>query len=106
MLKAFLSATLLATAALLAGCGEAPQIQAPPPPSEKGVFISVTDCAESGKISADLCAQAIDTAVAIHEQQAPSFKTLRRCATAMGPDRCDKSVDGHYRARLRHFLSR
>ena len=104
MLKVFVSATLLATAAFLAGCGEAPQVLAPAPPAEKGVFVSVPDCAESGKLSAELCAQAIDAAVAIHEQQAPAFKSLRQCAAAMGPDRCDKSVDGHYRARLQAFF--
>lgn len=105
MSKVFISAAVLASAVLLTACGDAaPPPPPPPPPSEKGLFISATDCAESGKLSAELCAQAIDTAVAIHEQQAPAFKSLRQCAAAMGPDRCDKSVDGHYRARLQAFF--
>ena len=97
-------AMLLTFAALLGGCGQAEAPKAPPPPPERGIFISASDCAENGILSAELCGQAVDKAVSIHEQAAPSYKSLRQCTAAEGPDRCSKAVDGSYRARLQAFF--
>ena len=96
-------ALILACAGLLSGCGQAEPPKAGPPP-ERGIFISAADCAESGKLSADLCAQAVDAAVAMHEQQAPIYPTLRQCQAKEGPERCDKTVEGQYRAKLQAFF--
>jgi Protein of unknown function (DUF1190) len=104
MPKHTFSSLLVCATALLAGCGEAEQPKAVAPPAERGIFISATDCGASGKLSAELCGQAIDAAVAIHEQQAPVYRTLRQCQAAEGPERCDKTVDGQYRARLQAFF--
>lgn len=90
--------------ALLTGCGEAEKPKAAAPPAERGIYISASDCADGGKLSAEQCAQAIDQAVAIHEQTAPGYKTLSQCIAAEGAERCDKTVDGAYRARLQAFF--
>ncbi len=97
-------ALVLACAALLGGCGEAEKPKAAAPPPERGIFISSADCADSGKLSVELCAQAVDTAVALHEEQATAYKSLRQCTAAEGPERCDKTVEGQYRARLQAFF--
>lgn len=106
MTKIAVLALVAVAAAPLAGCGNSapakPTVQAPP--VEKGVFISASDCADSGKLSADVCGQIIDQAVAAHEKNAPTYKFLRLCTTAVGPERCAKGVDGQYRARLQAFL--
>ncbi len=85
------------------GCSKAeePKVAAPPP--EHGVYISASDCADGGKLTLDQCAAAIDEAVASHEAQAPTYKSVAQCAGTMGPDRCDKGVDGLYRARVQAF---
>ena len=98
-------AAILAASALLTGCGDA----APPKavhqvPIERGVFISSQDCADSKKLAPELCDKAIEMAVRAHENQAPQFKTLRQCAAARGPDRCEKTATGHYRPQLQAFF--
>ena len=90
--------------ALLAGCGEAEKPKAAAPPAERGIYISASDCADGGKLSAEQCGQAIDQAVAAHEQTAPGYKTLSQCIAAEGAERCDKTVGGAYRARLQAFF--
>lgn len=95
----------VAAALALAACSSEPaQPKAAAPPAEKGIFISANDCAASGKLTGDECGAAIDAAVARHEQQSKSYKSLRQCAAAEGEDRCDKTVDGRYRARLQAFF--
>lgn len=103
MLKRAVLPLLLPALALLAACGKSEEPQAAAPPPETGVFISSGDCADSGKLTLDACAEAIDGAVAAHEVQAPTFKTVNQCAGTVGPDRCDKGVDGLYRARIQAF---
>lgn len=94
-------------AAGLAGCGgDAPQAapgNAAPKVIEKGIFISASDCAATGKASLDQCGGAIDKAVAEHLQTATVYTSLTRCEAARGRNRCDKTVDG-YRGRLQAFL--
>ena len=103
MLKRAVLPLLLPALALLAACGKSEEPQAAAPPPETGVFISSGDCADSGKLTLDACAEAIDGAVAAHEVQAPTFKTVNQCAGTVGPDRCDKGVDGLNRARIQAF---
>ncbi|NOT71554.1 MAG: DUF1190 domain-containing protein [Hyphomicrobium sp.] len=97
---------LAATALLLAGCGQSePKIPgAAAKPMEKAIFMSTTDCAESGKLPADQCGTLIDRAVKAHETKAPTFKGVRSCEEASGPDRCEKMMDGTFRMRLQAFL--
>ena len=90
----------LASVTLLTACGKAEELKAAGPPAERGIFISTSDCADSGKLTAEQCGQAVDMAVAAHEQQAPVYKTRRQCETVEGPERCDKSSDEQYRAGL------
>lgn len=88
---------------VLVACGRAPpKVQGPAAP--QGLFISTNDCAESGKLSAELCGKAVDEAVAIHHSQAPHFATMRQCEAGFGLDRCDKGADGQYRPRIQAFL--
>ena len=97
-------ALCLASAMLLTACGKAeePKVAAPPP--EHGVFISSSDCAETGKLTEDACGQAIDQAVAVHANNAAVYKTLRQCEATEGPERCDKTGETEYRARIQAFF--
>lgn len=88
---------------LLTGCGQSEEPKAAAPPAEHGIFISVSDCVESRKLSEEGCAEAIDSAVAAYDATAPTYKTANQCAGTIGPDRCDKSVDGLYRPRIQAF---
>ncbi len=105
MSKCSLVSTLTAVV-LLGGCGDT----APPAKPvaevavERGVFISSQDCSESKKLSPENCDKAIEQAIRIHETQATPFKTLRQCAAARGPDRCEKMTTGQYRPRLQAFF--
>ena len=94
----------LASVTLLTACGKAEELKAAGPPAERGIFISTSDCADSGKLTAEQCGQAVDMAVAAHEQQAPTFKSLRLCEAASGVERCEKSSNDQYRARLQAFF--
>jgi Protein of unknown function (DUF1190) len=93
----------LVAASLLTACGNAEQPKSVAPPAELGVFISTSDCVEDGTLTADQCAHAIDMAVALHNEEALIYKSLRQCEGAEGPERCDKTGDSEYRARLQAF---
>ncbi len=98
-------ALCLLSALAVSACGKAEeQKAAAAPPAEHGVFISATDCAETGKLSADACGLAIDRAVAAHTEQSPVYTTLRQCEVAQGPERCDKTGEGEYRTRVQAFF--
>ena len=60
--------------ALLAGCGEAEKPKAAAPPAERGIYISASDCADGGKLSAEQCGQAIDQAVAAFPEAEAIFE--------------------------------
>ncbi len=96
----------VAAAFALSACSDAEPAkpQAPAPVVAKGIFISANDCAASGKLTGDECGEAIDAAVARHEKQSKSYKSLKQCAAAEGEDRCAKTADGGYRARLQAFF--
>lgn len=96
---------LPAAAFLMAGCGQSePKSATPAKPMEKAIYMSTSDCAEGGKLSADQCGILIDRAVKAHEAKAPTFKGVRSCEEASGPDRCEKLMDGSFRMRLQAFF--
>ncbi|HMN36212.1 MAG TPA: DUF1190 domain-containing protein [Hyphomicrobium sp.] len=96
----------LLVALALAGCGKSQpkQTEAQVPPIEKAIYMSSADCANGGKLNADVCFALIERAVKIHEQAAETFKGLRSCEEASGPDRCERDMNGTYRMRLQAFL--
>ncbi len=94
----------LAAATTLTACGQAEQPKSEAPPAEHGVFISSTDCADTGKITLDDCGQAIDSAVAAHNENSAVYKSLRQCEAAEGPERCDKIGENEYRVRVQAFF--
>lgn len=97
-------AVCVLTASLLSACSNADVPKAAAAPVQHGVFISTSDCADADKVSADLCGQAIDMAVTAHREQAPIYKSLRQCEAAEGPERCDKTGESEYRARIQAFF--
>lgn len=103
MSKIAIASTALA-ALILAACGGS----APPPVAgpavERGIFISSGDCTDSKKLTAEQCEKAIDAAVAQYDELAVAYKTVHLCEAAAGTERCVKSVDGKYRARLQAFF--
>ena len=101
----FVFAICLLAAALLAGCGKsADKKKAAVAPSEYGVFISSLDCADSGKLKMEECSKVIDAAIALHNKETTVYKFLQKCeAGEGGPDRCDKTGEDEYRAKLQAF---
>lgn len=101
----FILASCMIPLTLLAGCGKgAAAKKAEVAPAEYGVFISTADCADSGKLSEDVCSKIINTAVTSHQKDTPVYKFLQKCEAAEGgPDRCDKTGEDEYRARLQAF---
>ena len=97
---AFFAVLLLAAG--LSGCGSGSTKKAPK--AETGIFISSSDCASAGKLTIDQCGQVIDVAVALHQNRAPSYRSLTACAAAEGPDRCARGVDGRYQPNVQAFL--
>lgn len=71
---------------------------------EKAIYMSAADCADGGKLNADVCSILIERAVAQHEKTSPTFKSLRSCEEASGADRCTRDANGSYRMRLQAFM--
>lgn len=94
----------LIAATTLTACGQAEEPHAAGPPPEHGVFISSTDCAERGTLTIEQCGQAIDQAVASHNETATVYKSLRQCEGTEGPERCDRIGENEYRARVQAFF--
>jgi hypothetical protein len=101
----FVLTICLSAAALLAGCGKAAdKSKAAAAPAEFGIFLSTLDCADSGKLKPEDCSKIIDTAVALHRKETTVYKFLQKCeAGEGGPDRCDKTGEDEYRAKLQAF---
>ena len=96
---------MLFAVAALGGCGNsATAVSRSQTTVERGIFISTGDCADAGKLTIDQCGQAIDAAVTLHQNQAPSYKSLHACAEVEGPDRCARDVDGAYRSNVQAFF--
>jgi hypothetical protein len=100
------TAGILLAAAALAGCGNGggAKTAAPAAQSERFVFISAKDCAESGRLKLQQCGDAIDAAIAAHLATAPTYVSLRACEATEGGDRCERTDNKAYRPRLVAFL--
>ena len=101
----FVFALCLLSAALLAGCGKsADKNKAAAVPAEYGIFLSTLDCTDSGKLKSEDCSKIIDAAIALHNKETTVYKFLQKCEAAEGgPDRCDKTGEDEYRAKLQAF---
>jgi uncharacterized protein YgiB involved in biofilm formation len=93
----------LAAALMLGGCGGPAAPIAPPAPPEKFVFISAKDCAESGRLKMNACADLIDKAVEEHVRVAPTYKSLKACEAVEGSERCERTDNKAFRPRLLAF---
>lgn len=96
--------TAVALTLALAGCGGSAPPKKAEKPVEKAIFMSAADCADSGKLNADICSTLIERAVREHEKTAQTFKGLRSCEEASGVDRCERDAEGAYRMRLQAFM--
>lgn len=95
----------LMAALAVAGCGKGEQKSAASiPPAEKAIYMSTADCVNGEKLTAEVCSILVDRAVKIHEQTSETFKGLRSCEEASGPDRCERDMNGTYRMRMQAFL--
>ncbi len=86
----------------LAGCGDSST-----PDGEalvRGVVTTSADCAGIGKLSLEQCQQAIESAVAMHEANAPSYPSLQACEAAQGPEKCERTNGAGFRPRLMAFI--
>lgn len=93
---------IVASTALLAACGKGNDDVAKGP-VHKGVYTSAADCEASGKLSIEICARAMEIAVAEHETNAPSYGSLRNCEDKEGKDTCERTEE-KYRPQLQAFL--
>lgn len=95
---------VLAVAAIaLAGCGGGEK-KAAAAPAFRGIYTTSSDCANSGKLDAQQCMDAMEKAVLEHEKAAPSYTTLKSCENTEGKDRCERTHAGSYRPVLLAFL--
>lgn len=94
----------LAAAVSLSGCGKSENKAAAKIVSEKAIYMSAADCADGGKLKAEVCAALIEKAVKMHEAQAPTFKSLASCEKESGVDRCERTSTAQYRMRLQAFM--
>lgn len=90
----------------MAGCGnsEPAADQKPAKAAPVGIFVSTKECVEAGKISEEMCGQAVDMAIRIHQVQTPTFTTPGQCAASYGEGNCTRAVDGSYAPRLQAYL--
>jgi hypothetical protein len=97
---------VLVACAAMSGCGDAshPANGSSHRAVERGIFISASDCAATGKLTLEQCGRAIDAAVVRHEAHAPAYNSRHQCEANAGVDRCDRGVDGRYRLRLQAFF--
>jgi Protein of unknown function (DUF1190) len=93
----------------LVGCGQgAPQTNSntgqPPPPMERGIFLSSDECARSGKLSIGECSDAILKASTEHDFKIAGYENESDCEAAFGRDRCEIRIDHRARPRVQAFL--
>ncbi|MDX2258887.1 MAG: DUF1190 domain-containing protein [Hyphomicrobiaceae bacterium] len=96
----------IAAALALAGCGGGSSEAEAAKNAPKGVFISTSDCANSGVLDHDTCSKGVSAAISEHNEKAPSYVTERACETAEGTGRCERSIDTRYRRRLIAYFVR
>lgn len=99
------SVVLLTLALTACGGSSPPQQQGQAAKAvEKAIYISAADCADAGKLNPDACSALIERTVKEHVKTAQTFKGLRSCEEASGPDRCERDAEGNYRMRLQAFM--
>ncbi len=85
-------------ALVLAGCGGGGPTHGNGP---RGVFTSTNDCATHDKFDFKSCSKAIQTAIQIHNEESPTYESLRFCkAEELG---CERNLNNKYRPRLLGF---
>lgn len=99
--KVLTGLALVSAAMALAGCGES---ASPDGPLVRGVVTTSADCAGIGKLTLEQCQKAIDSAVAMHEANAPSYPSLEACEAAQGSEKCERTNATGYRPRLMAFI--
>ncbi|MFW1123267.1 DUF1190 domain-containing protein, partial [Vibrio parahaemolyticus] len=72
-----------------AACGQAPPPKQPGADTAIGIFTSASDCAASGKLGLTDCEILLSRALAIHQQAAKTYISMRLCEEAEGADRCE-----------------
>ncbi len=85
-------------ALVLAGCGDGGPSQGNGP---RGVFTSTNDCSTHEKFDFKSCSKAIRAAIQLHNQESPTYESLRFCkASEIG---CERTLNNKYRPRLLGF---
>ena len=98
------SRILLVTACLvLAGCGGGKK-EDEANNAYRGIFVSTNDCATDDKLTLDICTTAITAAIEYHNQNSPSYETLRACAATEAGANCERDVNHKFRPRLIAYL--
>ncbi|MCB1520970.1 MAG: DUF1190 domain-containing protein [Hyphomicrobiaceae bacterium] len=93
---------VIVSAVALAGCGgEDKKVS---DGLYRGVFTTAVDCADSGQLSYEDCANVMAAAVKIHEADAPTYKSQRSCISKEGQGKCEFTANGNYRPSLMAFL--
>lgn len=87
---------LLASAAL-SGCGKSSKIAVN---KDEVVFTAASDCAATGKIKPEQCAQALEEAMKVHLATSPVYKNLDLCEAKEGKEHCERMDEKTYRPRL------
>ena len=89
----------------LAACGgeetEKPKAEAP---TERAVYTSALDCESGGKLDLEQCTSAIERVVAIHDKNAPKYRSLDACEEVQGADKCERVDEKEFRPRLSAFV--
>lgn len=103
MTMAFRTAiTVLATAALTAGCGGGEEETAKP--VERGVVTSALECADIYAIDIAKCQKAIRKAISNHERVSKKYNRLAKCEDSEGEGRCERAGQKDFSRRLQAFL--
>lgn len=91
-------------ASALAGCGDSGGGSTSKASDARGVIVSASDCVSFGADAVQACSAAIERAVASHEASSASYSNIEACEGAVGPNQCERSASGKYRARLSAFM--
>lgn len=81
---------VLSAAALAAGCGNAAP-KGSGGGQDRHIYVSVGDCAKSGKLDLDKCEKAIDRALVANDEKGTRHKKLKDCEDAVGLDNCERT---------------
>lgn len=94
---------VVAVCVLLAGCGGsgAPKLAEG---TYRTIVVSTNDCSMNPKLSFEVCSEAINGALASHDEKTPSYDTLRACTATESQDSCERDLNQKYRPRLLAYL--